>query len=107
MAKLEPERTDAAVWAGRLVIALTTFWTFVAALVAMWGLERAGALRGAAFDWGLRLTAAGGTVAAFLLSPSLARRAGARALVPLAIATGLSLALSIAFLFVSLSARAG
>ncbi|MBI5498888.1 MAG: hypothetical protein HY907_01485 [Deltaproteobacteria bacterium] len=107
MATQEPARTDAAVWAGRLVIALTTFWTFVLALVAMSGLERTGVLRGAAFDWGLRLTAAAATVAAFLLSPSLARRAGARALVPLAVATGLSLALSIAFLFVALSARAG
>ena len=107
MTTQEPARSDAAVWAGRLVIALATFWTFVAALVAMWGLERAGVLRGAAFDWGLRITAAGGTVAAFLFSPALARRASARALVPLAIATGLSLALSIAFLFVALSARAG
>jgi hypothetical protein len=97
------KEADAAAWAGRLVVALTTFWTFVVALVAMWGLERAGVLEGQAFTWGLRVTAALATVGAFLFAPHLARRAGPKALVPLAVATGLSLAVALAFLFVVLS----
>ena len=101
------KEADAAAWAGRLVVALTTFWTFVAALVAMWGLERAGVLEGKAFTWGLRVGAALATVGAFLLAPRLGRRAGPKALVPLAAATGLSLAVALAFLFVVLSVESG
>jgi len=107
MAGSEPARSDAAAWAGGLVIALTTFWTFVLALVLMWLLERTGVLAGAAFTWGLRITAAAATVAAFLFSPVLAKRAGPRSLAPLAVATGLTLAVTIAFLFVILSVRSG
>ena len=98
---------EATTWAGRLVVALATFWTFVLALFVSWLLERTEVLEGAAFTWGLRIIAAAATVAAFLLSPSLARRAPARALVPLAVGTGLSLAVALAFLFVVLSTRAG
>jgi hypothetical protein len=97
---------EARTWAGRLVVALCTFWTFVLALGLSWLIERSGALSGAAFTWGVRLVAAGATVTAFLLSPALARRAPPRALVPLAVGTGLSLALAIAFLFVVLAVRA-
>ena len=80
---------------------------FVLALVLMWLLERTGVLAGAAFTWGLRITAAAATVAAFLFSPVLAKRAGPRSLAPLAVATGLTLAVTIAFLFVILSVRSG
>jgi hypothetical protein len=69
------------------------------------GLDRAGLLSGPAFTWGLRGLAAGATVAAFLCSPVLARRATGRALAPLAVATGLSVALAVAFLYLVLVVR--
>jgi Na+/H+-dicarboxylate symporter len=55
----------------------------------------------------LRVGAALATVGAFLLAPRLGRRAGPKALVPLAAATGLSLAVALAFLFVVLSVESG
>lgn len=106
MAESGRRDAEARAWTGRLVVALVTFWTFVLALGLSWLVERSGALSGAAFTWGLRVVAAGATVAAFLLSPGLARRTPARALAPLAIATGLSLAVALAFLFVILAVRA-
>ncbi len=105
MATSGRRETEAAKWVGRLVVALATFWTFVLALVVAWLLERSGVLEGAAFTWGLRGIAAAATVTAFLLSPGLARRFPSRALVPLAVTTGLSLAIALTFLFVVLSLR--
>ncbi|NMC71096.1 MAG: hypothetical protein GYA57_13660 [Myxococcales bacterium] len=102
-----PRETDAAAWAARLVVGLATFWAFVLALGASRLLERAGWIEGAAFPWALRVLTAGVTVAAFLASPRLARRAGPRALAPLAAAAGLSLAVFLAFLFLALSNRLG
>ncbi|MBN1771060.1 MAG: hypothetical protein JXB32_07365 [Deltaproteobacteria bacterium] len=98
---------DAAVWAGRLVVGLATFWTFVLALGASWLLERTEWLEGAAFTWTMRVLTAVATVAAFLLSPALGRRAGPRALAPLAVVAGLSVAVLLAFLFLVLSNRVG
>jgi len=105
-ARQRPE-TDAAVWGARLVVGLATFWTFVLALGASWLLERTGWVGGATFPWVLRVLTAGATVAAFLASPRLARRVGPRALAPLAVAAGLSLAVFLAFLFLALSNRLG
>jgi hypothetical protein len=107
MTEPRPKDADAAAWAGRLVVGLVTFWAFVLSLLASWLLERAGWLDGAAFTWTMRLLTAGATVAAFLLSPALGRRAGPRALAPLAVGVGLSVAVALAFLFLVLSNRVG
>ena len=107
MTQPDPKDADAAAWAGRLVVGLATFWAFVLALAGAWLVERAGWLEGAAFTWTMRLATAGATVAAFLLSPLLGRRAGPRALVPLAVTAGLSVAVALAFLFLVLSNRVG
>jgi hypothetical protein len=103
MADRGSREAETSAWVGRLVVALATFWAFVLALVVCWLVERTAVLRGAAFDWGLRLFAAAATTAAFLLSPAIGRRAPGRALVPLAVALGLSLALAVAFLFLVLT----
>jgi len=105
MSGQRPPETDAAAWAARLVVGLATFWTFVLALGASWLLERTGWVGGATFPWALRFLTAGATVAAFLASPRLGRRVGPRALAPLAVAAGLSLAVLVAFLFLALSHR--
>jgi ATP/ADP translocase len=107
MTQPAPKDAEASAWAGRLVVGLATFWAFVMALLASWLVERAGLLEGAAFTWTMRIVTAAVTVAAFLLSPALGRRAGPRALAPLAIGCGLSVAVALAFLFLVLSNRVG
>jgi hypothetical protein len=94
-------------WTERLVVVLVTFWAFVVALGLARGLEATGWVGHAAFPWALRLSTAGATVAAFLLAPRLGRRVPPRALAPLAVGLGVSLAVALGFLFVVYVIRAG
>lgn len=107
MATSDAAPSEAARWSGRLVVALATFWGFVVALVACWGIERTGIISGRAFAWVLRVLSAVATAAAFLIGSRLAARASERMLRPLAVATGVSFALGFAFLFVTFVIRPG